>query len=185
MRERTILANPESDAVAVALEGLVGVAAAEAVTMNNTYVDNDTDGDTDATTVECVFSLGGRDIDPDLITQELGVAPTNIWRQRRPNLAARTDLPNVAWEFSSGACQSDNIEEPIERTLDGIRPGLDKVKGLAARLNLRTSMTVIVQVRSNAPLYAIGPATLASLGEIGTELSLDIADLRPVDGAGS
>jgi hypothetical protein len=44
----------------------------------------------DAPEITAHFFVSGRDFDPALVTRVLGIDPTEIWRQEREELKART-----------------------------------------------------------------------------------------------
>ena len=132
----------------------------------------------DATTVEAIFSIIGRDFDPARVSGILGVDHTSIWRPRHARLASRTDLANIAWEYSHGPEPHTNLEAPLRPILDLFFPISDKIHQALSEVHARASIACIIVIRSVPPAYILAPHSMQQMAAMGAEFSLDILDRR-------
>jgi hypothetical protein len=134
--------------------------------------------DEEPPTIECVFSLAGKNFDPADVSKELGIACTNSWRQKRPWLLSREDLPHAAWELGVGPEPCLNLDDALTKLFDSIRDLTDGIREVAQRRRLKPSVVCIIRITLAVPAYVISSRSIAILSALGAELSLDIADLR-------
>lgn len=139
----------------------------------------DEDGGEPPCTVECSFSLSGRDFDPDECRREIDVPGATVWRQRHAQFLGRRDLPMAAVYVTVGPEEFDTIEEPVHLVLDKLAPTASRIVACADRLGLKASVVCLIKVYTERPLYVLSPASIRAMAVLGAELSFDIIDLRP------
>jgi hypothetical protein len=132
-----------------------------------------------ATLIEGVFSIAGRDFDPDECSREVGLEPTRVWRQRHVHLLHRTDLPNVAWELGVGPEPFDTLDDPVRLVLGKLGPSAERIVAYAARRQLKLTMTCLITIHAIPPAYVLSPETMRQMVALNAEFTMDIADLRP------
>ena len=130
-------------------------------------------------TVECTFSLSGRDVDPDECLREIGLDTATVWRPRNERLRRGTALPNVALNFSVGPAPFESIDDAVRLVLAQVAPATDRIVACAARQGLKASMTCLIKVYTDRPLYELSPESMRAMVVLGAEFSMDLIDLRP------
>ncbi len=126
--------------------------------------------------VEASFVLGGRDFDPNRVTEILGCEPSTIWQQRHEHLRARRDLDNVQWVKTVGPHACYSVSEVVEQLASTIIPIAPKLPTVVAELNLKASVVATVRIREDRPLYELSQRALALLATLSCEFVLDIYD---------
>ena len=132
-----------------------------------------------ANTIRCSFSLSGRDFDPDACIREIGVEGAEVWRQRRPQLAQRADLPNVEVSFEVGPEPFESVDDAVRVVLARVAPATPQILACVAKHGLKASMTAMIKVYTERPLYELSPESMRVMAELGATFSIDLIDLRP------
>jgi hypothetical protein len=128
--------------------------------------------------ISVFLTLAGRDFDPDECTRAIGVAPTEVWTQRRDQLRARADLDNVVWSVGIDEASHDSVSDAVDAVLDLIWPRRDAIVRHAEQRGLRIAMSCTVRIHADAPEYSLSARTIQRLAELKAELVLDIFDHR-------
>lgn len=132
-------------------------------------------------TVECTFSLSGRDVDPDECLGEVGIEEMTVWRPRSEHLRRGTSLPNVALNFSVGPASFETLDDAVRLILARVEPVTDRIVACAAKHGLKASVICLVRVYTDRPLYELSPESMRGMAALGAEFSMDLIDLRPDD----
>lgn len=133
-------------------------------------------------TVECSLSLSGRNFDEAAVTAALALKPTDIWRQKRPDLAARVDLANLSWNVRVGPSSWTSLDEAVDALLAAVGDAHARVSTSANAFGLKVSVVcVVILYQGNPPSYFVAAKNVRAIADMGAELSVEIFDRRDLD----
>jgi hypothetical protein len=124
------------------------------------------------------FAITGRDFNPDICSIRIGREPTLIWRQKRPDLAARTDLANAAWIVRTEWSRDDSVDDAVRTLLEEIWPYRDAIIACAQEFALSVSVECSIEIWSSPPHYNLTAETMRRLSQLNAEFALDLYDYR-------
>lgn len=122
------------------------------------------------------FVISGRDFDPAVCTEALGLTPTGIWTQRHEHLKSRVDLPNVEWHLGFDKKPSYSIDESVAEIVSLIWPARERIRELLSSSGLSASLSCSVTIYEDRPEYCLSTDIMSKLGSLGCKLRLDIFD---------
>ena len=128
-----------------------------------------------APVIKSCLAIGADDLDPDAITQQLGLEPTRIWRQKRKHLE-ELSVPNTQWVLEIETTSKDSVSEALDELIAVLWPIRDRVRELAQSASSWTWFVSTVIIHEDRPLYDLQPATIEKLAYWGCEWNLDIYD---------
>lgn len=127
--------------------------------------------------ISAYLVIGGRqDFDPDQCTRAVGIAPTQVWRQKYEHLLNRHDLNAVEWMVGVEKKPLDDTDDALREVLIEVWPARDSIKNFVRANGLRAWFACSVTISDERPVYRVSPETLQKLAYFGFELSLDIFD---------
>jgi hypothetical protein len=124
------------------------------------------------------FEIREFDRDPDEITQQVGLSPTETW-EKGDILLRGTKNPKVKitardnmWSVESGAESTESVEVHLEKLVKILAPYAAKIVPLAAK---HKSMVRVAAVYDGYyPGIELSPRILAGLAALGAKVDLDI-----------
>jgi len=128
-----------------------------------------------APVIKSCLAIGADDLDPDAITQQLGLEPTRIWRQKREHLEA-LPVAKIQWVLEIETTSKDSVSEALDELIEVLWPVRDRVREVAQSATSRTWFVSTVVIHKDRPSYDLQPATIEKLAYWGCEWSLDIYD---------
>ena len=131
--------------------------------------------------ISVTFSIHGGDFDPDDCSAKIGREPTEIWRQKRSDLAVRPDLAGLAWILATPWAPQDSVDEAVRALLDEIWGHRDEVLAYVQRHALSIVVECSVRIWSLDPLYNLTVETIQRLAHLGAEFALGLYDYREED----
>lgn len=143
----------------------------------------DTSGNTSPTIIygrppriRCFFAIAAQDLNVDECTQRIGLAPSDVWRQKHDHLKFHPDIPNTEWVVETSSDSLRSTSEAIGILLERIWPKRDIIKKFLEEKGLNASITCSVTIKEDRPLYDLAPDILAKLASLGVEFGFDIYD---------
>jgi hypothetical protein len=137
----------------------------------------------DAPEVTAHFFISGRDFDPLAVTDVLGIDPSEVWRQHRPELKERPDLPTVCWKYGFKKRRFVSIDDAVSEILEVIWPLRDRVQQWLASNAAQVGVECSVSIYNDRPIYELSATTISRLSELRCEFLLDIFDYSNNDHA--
>jgi uncharacterized protein DUF4279 len=122
------------------------------------------------------FYISGWDLDPDACTVEVGLEPSDVWRQKHDELRARADIPSVSWNIRRVRTDSYSVGESVDEILDLVWSSRERVKTFVNGKNVLVGVACSVTIQSDRPVYELSANTIRRLAELGCEFTLDIID---------
>lgn len=122
------------------------------------------------------FWIGGKDLDISEITQVIGVEPSGVWYQRRPELRERRDLDDSGWYVGFENRALYDTDEAVRNVLETIWPVRDKVRSYLDIGKGRASMLVNVTIHEERPIYGLSADTMERLAYLRCEFCMDLFD---------
>jgi hypothetical protein len=130
----------------------------------------------EAPTITASFVIGSNELDPEMCTRELGLEPTEIWRQERTHLLSISEVPNTQWIISTGKITSDCVELPLAKLLEVIWPQRDQIVQFLAENQAECFVSCDVTITCDRPLFEVSVDSLLKMGTIGASFRMDIFD---------
>jgi len=130
----------------------------------------------DAPKLTTKFYVAGWDFEPDIITSYLGLAPTEVWKQKHAHLLSRKDIPNVSWSLGCRDERIYSISDAVDGVLDLLWPVKEQIKLVSKKPDYYVGITCSVTIYEDSPVYDLSANTISRLSELGCEFSLDIFD---------
>lgn len=122
------------------------------------------------------FVLSGRDFDPGVCTEALGLTATHIWTQRHEHLKSRLDLPNVEWHLGFDKKPSYSVDESAVEVVALIWPARERIRDFLSSSGLSASLSCSVTIYEDRPEYCLSAEVMSKLGSLGCKFHLDIFD---------
>jgi len=135
----------------------------------------------DSPLITTEFYVAGDSLDPDACTRDLGIEPTEIWRQKRPDLIPRTDLSAVSWIIRISKRPYYSVDEAVAEILDVIWPARQSVQEFVSKNAVDVGINCNVTIAVDRPVYELSRRTIERLADIGCEFGLDIFDYSDSD----
>lgn len=122
-------------------------------------------------TISSTFFISGREFDPDHLSGLLEVQPSEIWRQQRPWLKDRRDIPQISWRFDLTSRHHWSVDSAIREVLDIFSPRCEQITTFAREHNCEVHLRLILHDDETVIVYEIGAETMLSLAVLGCSLS--------------
>ena len=122
---------------------------------------------------EVLFILSGDNLDPNQITQFLGIEPTSTSQIRTPSLKKNS------WKLSSGEMEADIIDiyDMSSVVTARLHQYADKITEIKSRLSLQAVLQVVLWISTDdkIPTPAIGfeSEVIAFLNKVGASIDID------------
>jgi len=140
-----------------------------------------TNVDAGAPDVTAHFFVAGRDFDSAGVTKSLGLEPTEIWQQPRPELRKRTDLANVCWKYGFKKKPFTSISDAVNEVLEVVWPLRDHVARYVSKNRVQVGIECTVTIHADRPVYELSSTVISRLADLRCEFLLDIFDYLDQD----
>jgi hypothetical protein len=128
------------------------------------------------TLVSVTLSFIGDSINPDVITSELNILPTNTWRKGDPlpRNKLKTRLESV-WEYSTGYTVCNDVAILLESIIKKFTPLIGDIKELKEKHSLIIKVFIVIHIEnSEVPAQYYDKQVLEFLHNINAELDVDL-----------
>ena len=78
--------------------------------------------------VTSLFVISGRDFDPSLFSEQVGVSPTKVWHRTLEALKDRQDIPELEWRYQLDRRLHSSLDEAIREVLDPFVPFRERIR---------------------------------------------------------
>lgn len=126
--------------------------------------------------IKASFCISGRDFDPALVTRELGIEATSIWKQSDQQLRARLDLDNIGWYLTIEDKESRSVSVAVEHLLQRVLPVAARLPEVLRQTCARAGVEVTVTITEDRPVYDVSQSAIKDLATLDCSFGLDIFD---------
>lgn len=130
----------------------------------------------DKTQINIDFSIVGDFFDTDLITEKIGVSPTEILK--KGELLENRRLPNMetVWSYQTGKKDSFDLEEQFSIIFNVFQSKKNIIKDLCKQYNLKIYLQCNISILNDeAPIIHLDNKSLNFISEIGADIDIDIS----------
>ncbi|MDO4907525.1 DUF4279 domain-containing protein [Neisseria sp.] len=130
----------------------------------------------DKTQINIDFSIVGDFFETDLITEKLGVIPTEILK--KGELLESRRLPNIetVWSYQTGIRDSFDLEEQFSIIFNLFESKKDVIKDLCKQYNLKVYLQCYISILNDeTPIIHLDNRSLNFISEIGADIDIDIS----------
>ena len=125
-------------------------------------------------TIEVALHLTGVNVNPEEITNFLGLSPTRIWRIGdvigRSSLKRKQD----GWVFGLPKQQTIDLENMLLTLMDSLAPYQDQIAAIARQLGLEIELSCAIYMENQTPVGHFGISTLQRMVALGADLDIDL-----------
>jgi len=131
------------------------------------------------------FALVGDQVEPQHITERLGLSPSRGGRVGEPIIAGKGKRLTNAWILSIGPERSYALDEQIDQLVAQLKPKTGEIARLRVELEVEARLYCAVYVADETPEIWFSPGVVAWAAEIGASVGVDLyigadeAYLRP------
>jgi hypothetical protein len=120
------------------------------------------------------FVLVGERLEPQHITERLGLSPSRGGRVGDPIIAGQGKRLTNAWILSIGPERSLALDEQIERLIAQLKPKTREIARLREELEVEARLYCAVYVADETPEIWFSPGAVAWAGQIGASIGVDL-----------
>ena len=120
------------------------------------------------------FALVGNQVEPQHITERLGLSPSRGGRVGEPIIAGKGKRLTNAWILSIGPERSYVLDEQIDRLVAQLKPKTGEIARLRAELEVEARLYCAVYVADETPEIWFSPGAVAWAAEIGASVGVDL-----------
>ena len=126
------------------------------------------------------FRLGGSDVNPDRVTEVLGIQPTYTYRLGDPVGRTGSRRSTSAWILSSeGQVGSKDLKRHVDWLLDKVEPRADALTRLRMEEGADADVFCLWVSKSGNGGPDLGPRQMARLAGLQLTIGLDLYSLHP------
>jgi hypothetical protein len=129
-----------------------------------------------APTLTTSFVIARNELDIAACTEACGVEPTKVWRQQRPDLPGRADIPDTNWILELADQRLYSVSEAVDQILDIVWPQRASICRFVRESKAEISLDCVVRIDFDRPLYDLQPATMRRLADLECPFWFDIQD---------
>lgn len=133
-------------------------------------------GSAGAPRITAIFSIAGRDFDTDECTSAIGLEPSEIWRQKIPELRQRMDLPNVNWSIRRESKTLYSVSDVVDQVIDAVWSHRDRIEDYVRGKPLEVVITCTVTMFHDRPVLDLSAATIRRMADMKCGFTLDVID---------
>ncbi len=126
--------------------------------------------------IKASFCVSGRDFDPQVVTGELGLQPTEIWTQKHAHVREYAELDTDSWNFEIRDDSSRSVSDAVERLLEHFLPLAERLPNVLRRTGTRAGVAVSVTIYEDRPVFDLSAQAIQGLARLNCDFSLDIFD---------
>lgn len=118
------------------------------------------------------LNLYGFDCDPAVLTRELAIEPSLVWRVGDPIKYKRSRETENGWRLNSPTGSSAGVEEQILALLEILEPKAMTIKEFDSRM--KAEFGCIIYAREYVPEMYFSHETLSRVVALGAEIDIDL-----------
>jgi hypothetical protein len=129
----------------------------------------------ESTNVMVTFNMYGDYLDPQVITDKLGIQPHEYWIKGEDIPGKSISRKKSCWRVSTGYQESLDINDQIDRIMEIFQGKSDKLNELMSALDLEILLSVVINIENNQkPAMYFNRQTIAFINQIKAEIDIDL-----------
>jgi hypothetical protein len=124
------------------------------------------------------FVIGGREMDLADCSRAVGLEPSKVWTQTRPELRGRPELNTEEWMIGCANRPLSSVDDAVTEVLKALWPARERIVAYARAHSLSCSIACRVHIRGDIyvdrPEYVLNPRTIAMLSQLDAGFSMDL-----------
>ena len=129
--------------------------------------------------VRVAFTLTGLGIDPDVITEGIGLRPTKTWRLGEKNQNTKVRRKYDGWSIVMKRHRSADLGQEIRRLLEPILPHANAIRKTCEEYDLEAEVGCAVYVSDETPAMYLDSDIIKLLADLNAEFDIDLYILPP------
>ena len=130
------------------------------------------------TSIKCYFEVIGHGFDPAVLTEALGIEPSETWRTGDTTRRSGRPYKHDGWSLVSDEVASLDLQEVALPILRKMLPVAASLVECCGRLKLEAFLSCTVYVEDNQmAAISLDRDAVGMLSELGASLDIDILDL--------
>lgn len=132
--------------------------------------------------ISAEFVIWGDEFDPQVISRELNVSPTEFWYKGDPIRKIERTGPNTAWVYNTGVKRTFDIDVQLMKLERLFFPRLPILQKLKEKYLLSFSINISTVVKGdNAPGIHLYSPIIQFANQLGAEIDIDyVCQVRDV-----
>jgi hypothetical protein len=128
-----------------------------------------------ATSIKVRFTLTGMNIDPDEISQAIGLAPTKTWRRGEQRASSALCWEHDGWTLSTSEEVTLDLETEVQKLLQYLKGHTKQINRASKQLKLEAEIGCSIYIEDDqAPRIHLNRETLKAVNELGADIDIDI-----------
>jgi len=129
----------------------------------------------DKTSVMVRFSIHGENFDPCVISEELGLSPTETHLKGEPTKNGRNTWKDTSWSINTGYEESLDINVQLEKIMSLLEFKTEKLVELKDKLCVSMLFMIVVKIENNeTPAMYFKKPFIHFLSRIDAEVGFDV-----------
>lgn len=124
--------------------------------------------------VKIAFTLTGQGVEPEWITESLGVQPTSTWRLGEQVARTSIQRKHDGWRLSTEEVETVDLPGQVRRLLVQLEPHIDAIRRLCDTKELEAELNCIVYVNDAFPVLHFDSDVVELIQRLKAEIDLDI-----------
>jgi hypothetical protein len=113
-------------------------------------------------------------IDPNEISERLGLVPTKTWRRGDVVREGQKPQADHHWVLKMAPRRSWDFNEPIEELLATVTPCAEELRELVRRDGVTAQLCLVGSLFDSSPGFNLSNDTLATLADLGVSVDMDL-----------
>lgn len=130
------------------------------------------------------FAFQGDNFDPNVVTTELGISPTDSWRTGEPGKYIQ-QLKYSCWQLKSTSHELLDMDKLVNEVVSQLSEKIELINNLKQRLNLDTALSIVMNIDINeehpTPYLGHNSEVISFLHRTGTTTDVDIYRYNSMD----
>jgi len=121
------------------------------------------------------FAITDLDCDPDLITKQLKVMPTKVWRvgDDRAKAGSGLTFDNCGWRIESELDRFRPVTDHVNHLISRMQPGWDFLRSVSDKYCIELALAITMHAGDQPELH-FDPAILGKLAEVKAHIDIDL-----------
>ena len=129
------------------------------------------------TQIKIILAVLGDSLNPQKITEIMGLSPTSHWKKgdQVPNRKTGLLRKETCWEYSFGFIPTVFLEEASKGLIKALEPNLDLLVEYVAANKLEAKLDIVVEVHNGEkPSLFFGKKLLDAVARLNGEIDIDL-----------
>ncbi len=127
-----------------------------------------------ATSILSSITLTGEDLDPEQVTDALGITPTKTWRIGDPIQNTLLKRKHSGWSVATPRQVSLDLAKQVRDLLRELEPKFPAIAALRERLGFAVEVSCAIYIYGDTPSMHLDREILSMVERLGAEIDFDL-----------